>query len=729
MSVPNKYHHTVKMVKLPLDQKSQHVKKIVSKEDKYLKKFLKLIFDSSYLVQLQVMKNGEDDKYIPFKFGIYDNTNDFYKECKIQRKGKNHVIMSLQRIDQDFETPDQINQLLCYNRSKHRLVKNDDIESINFLYIDFDTEGAPKKPISDKKLRAICKVRDNVSELNKKRNFPEPVKGRSGNGAYLLYALPGLPNNAETKKILSGLLEDLAKKYDTKYCKIDLQVMNPGRSFRVPYTINPKGEPAEGKDHPMTSIDSIPSKLKKMSKKTWEKLENKYSGKSRDNDFSGGVAQRVFSGKILDLKSYLKKYEIKVVKVKRRKNSDLYCLEKCVYDPNHSGGDAGIGITGNGILYYHCFHASCKGKRWPEVRNLISGDDDLSEFFIESSGSNETNRQPVRYKIVRINDILNSTQKSTPIIENVVARGEKTLIVGPSGIGKSMLTLNLALFGADPSHRKKLFDNFLVPSPFKTLFIQSENNIIHTRNRIKLMMRIYQHYAEIDDSVAFLGVGDECRVSASLSDINFQNQLIEALYVEDTDIAIFDPMISFCQVDENNNSEMRRELDKLTKICDDADVSAVVVHHVGKGVGAGSVKGGRGASAIADWADNIIMLEPKKDKDNNDYLKVICQKSRNAKPFKDFCIKSTSGCHFIRFTPENNGKNGSGIDMVLKALAGLGGKVDKQDDLVQKVMELNGKSKSTAGRYIQEADDNGLIESFDNGRSKGYKLVDADNGD
>jgi hypothetical protein len=69
-----------------------------------------------------------------------------------------------------------------------------------------------------------------------------------------------------------------------------------------------------------------------------------------------------------------------VVQVKAHGGAVLYCLEECMFDSSHSGNEAAIGQTADGLLYYQCFHNSCKGRTWAEARQIISGNDNLWQF-------------------------------------------------------------------------------------------------------------------------------------------------------------------------------------------------------------------------------------------------------------------------------------------------------------------------------------------------------------
>jgi hypothetical protein len=90
------------------------------------------------------------------------------------------------------------------------------------------------------------------------------------------------------------------------------------------------------------------------------------------------------SSAVLDVPKYLSHYEIEFTE-KREPNRTIYRLKKCPFSDEHTTGD-GLGhssiIQGmDGKLTYHCFHSHCTGKKWADVRQAISGDNQISQFL------------------------------------------------------------------------------------------------------------------------------------------------------------------------------------------------------------------------------------------------------------------------------------------------------------------------------------------------------------
>jgi hypothetical protein len=198
----------------------------------------------------------------------------------------------------------------------------------------------------------------------------------------------------------------------------------------------------------------------------------------------------------------------------------------------------------------------------------------------------------------------------------------------------------------------------------------------------------------------------------------FQNQLQELIFSTGAGLLVLDPLISYHSKSENDNAEMRKALDALTRLCEDTNAAVLVIHHAGK---AGTSGGARGASAITDWASNIISLEPEKEGSEDECLKVQCQKSRNFERFPEFHLQLSSNLVFERV--EGVDVKSDRNEAVRSALSALGGKVEKQGDLVEKLIKV-GCSSSNAQRMIKTAAEDGLIMYLPGkGNTKGIALV------
>lgn len=80
-----------------------------------------------------------------------------------------------------------------------------------------------------------------------------------------------------------------------------------------------------------------------------------------------------------DVEAYLRQYGLEY-NVKKGRGKIFYRLSQCLFDPSHTKNEAAIVQDDNGLLTYQCFHNSCRGRKWSDARQLISGAESLAQF-------------------------------------------------------------------------------------------------------------------------------------------------------------------------------------------------------------------------------------------------------------------------------------------------------------------------------------------------------------
>ncbi|KUG30024.1 hypothetical protein ASZ90_000090 [hydrocarbon metagenome] len=288
-----------------------------------------------------------------------------------------------------------------------------------------------------------------------------------------------------------------------------------------------------------------------------------------------------------------------------------------------------------------------------------------------------------------------------PLVEGLLNERESLLVCGPSGLGKSVLTLNMALacgLGGDAG----LWGLFPVSRPLRTLFVQSENSAAGTQARLRKIITAMPELRPALDQIIF---PDPHRVTDELTDSTFQARLIDACRRCGADLLVLDPLISFHGQDENDNASMRRSLDCLSAICDAANVGTILVHHVGKNTSDNGVFAGRGASAIGDWAANILLMKPTEiDGERTNVIEMQHQKARNFETVKPFYLERRADLSMVRTeNPKVDRKAQENAQVVLSCLEGLGGKVGRKKDLYDAIMGHTGKPESNVRRMVQAA--------------------------
>jgi len=155
----------------------------------------------------------------------------------------------------------------------------------------------------------------------------------------------------------------------------------------------------------------------------------------------------------------------------------------------------------------------------------------------------------------------------------------------------------------------------------------------------------------------------------------------------------------------NNRIGMRTTLDHISEVSNQIGATPIVIHHANK-------EGGiRGASAIFDWARNIIKLEDATYRGDK-RIKLIHEKCNNAKMFEPFVLAIDEYLNFspVEITEALPKAQRERCLKVKEALELLGGNVESKTELVNQYKELTGlESESSIHRHIDQAVSNEFI--------------------
>ncbi len=303
-----------------------------------------------------------------------------------------------------------------------------------------------------------------------------------------------------------------------------------------------------------------------------------------------------------------------------------------------------------------------------------------------------------------------------PIAKGFLEEQEQTIIYAPGGTGKSLASLHLALFaGASPdlangTDLPLLWGQFPVPKPRTTLFLQSENSKRATHSRIHKMVTGTPEFGVALANIFCPNIHGDIRMAGYFSDEGFRSKIIDLIRtIEDketvkVDLMVVDPLISFHEADENDNSRMRSTLDWLAETANEAEVTPIVIHHANK------EEGIRGASSIVDWARCVVKLKPVSINGQH-CIRFEHEKTNNLARFEPFIMAVDEDLNFNpveegNYLSHNAEKRGG---LVLQALQDLSGCVETQNDLIAQYCALSAVKETTAHRHVSEAVENGVI--------------------
>jgi hypothetical protein len=193
-----------------------------------------------------------------------------------------------------------------------------------------------------------------------------------------------------------------------------------------------------------------------------------------------------------------------------------------------------------------------------------------------------------------------------------LCRGGGLLLVGPTGIGKSSLSLQLMVswalgreaFGIQPS------------KPLKSLLIQAENDdgdLAEMRDGVKLGLRLREE--EGQQACANIIV---CREDSLMSEEFFTKRVIPLLEQHRPDLLWIDPALAYLGGETNSQKDVGRFLrNQLNPVLHSFGCGCVVVHHTNKPP-SGQEKAnwqagdfaylGSGSAEWANWARAAVVM-------------------------------------------------------------------------------------------------------------------------
>jgi len=370
------------------------------------------------------------------------------------------------------------------------------------------------------------------------------------------------------------------------------------------------------------------------------------------------------------------------------------------------------------------------GATWLD-REIGKAKDHIATAFDNSKSSarpsDEEDFQARKYTYETFNalDVINAKFDFEFLIENFWPKGEPLLITGSGGVGKSIMTLQIAMDLIFPPATGFLNAFKVNEGAHKVLFVQSENTFIGMKKRFATIRSAYSiPDAVLREGIFFLGVNKDIRSVGDMMSGSFREVIKEKVAFHEADILIIDPLISFHNLDENSNDQMRKLLDQVSLLAEEVHVSPLLIHHHGKMATDSGAGGGRGASAIGDWSPNTWELKFNK---NTKQYSIHHNKARN------FMLQEplTLELDHLRFKKVGSKTQTTNVQYVLTALQNLGGTASSKKDLKAEILKVYSSMNSgetiiegTANNYVDQAIKSGDIKEspIPGSKSKQYTL-------
>lgn len=238
-----------------------------------------------------------------------------------------------------------------------------DIVRRRWLLIDCDPRRASGVSSSnaehDFALAKAREIRDGLSSLG----WPDPIMTDSGNGAQLMYRID-LP--ADDGELVRRVIGEIAKA-SSEQVAIDTSVHNPARIWRLPGTMNCKGDSIPERPHRMARILEEPQDIVPVSR---EQMQDIVSYQSEDTQTDGPDDEWKHTMPAFDLDSWIAQYCPELGSPQPWKGGRKWIFPVCPFNEAHTNKSAVLIQEPSGAVAFKCHHNGCSGNDWRALREL-----------------------------------------------------------------------------------------------------------------------------------------------------------------------------------------------------------------------------------------------------------------------------------------------------------------------------------------------------------------------
>jgi len=300
-----------------------------------------------------------------------------------------------------------------------------------------------------------------------------------------------MENTTENTVLVKNFLQAVDMMFSSGCVEIDTSVFNASRITKLYGTKTQKGANTEERPHRKSQLLYVPDSVLPVSTQLLKRVADLLPK-------SPPMRSRNYGDKF-DIEGLIAKHGIGISKKAESNGGVKYILDECVFDPNHKAPDAAIFVLKNGAIGYHCFHNSCTGRRWQDVRLKFEPDayDPKIQPARTTSPMPDVVRQQLRQstpkgeKFLRLKDIqrLDRTQiVSVPsgihaLDKKLIGfnKGEWSVWSGGNGSGKSSILSQLSLEAVNKGFKGAMFSGELTSHRMKYWLHLQAGGPIHNR--------------------------------------------------------------------------------------------------------------------------------------------------------------------------------------------------------------------------------------------------------
>jgi hypothetical protein len=212
------------------------------------------------------------------------------------------------------------------------------------------------------------------------------------------------------------------------------------------------------------------------------------------------------------------------------------------------------------------------------------------------------------------------------LVEGIIPRAGNGIVGGHPKASKSFAAMDLAIAAGCGVP----WLGMRIPKGVKTALVSREDDPGLTRRRLKKLIAGRPEYARLSDRMLVNTRHHQADFKVT-NDLHM-GRLIEQLGNFGAELVILDVFRSLHNGDENDNTEVAKVLEKVSRIQTELKCATGLVHHIAKVEQGNIFRGLRGASAIHGWMEwgiGISVVNPDED-DRANYVRKAEFESKEA---------------------------------------------------------------------------------------------------
>ena len=537
----------------------------------------------------------------------------------------------------------------CYSRRQkdHMIIpenttNDENILAYNWLFIDLDPVRLSDISSSDAELEEAKRIGRKVYSYLQQIGFEEPITGMSGNGIHLLYRIY-LRNTEENKELIQRCLNALSLMFSTETVKVDTANFNPARICKLYGTLAQKGSGTKERPHRMAYMISAPETIKQTMRVYLEKLADNLPKQEKPQAYNRYQPMQ------FDIRAWMQRYNLRYKEVQSG-DYTKFVLDECPFDSTHKAPDSMITIGSSGAIGFKCFHNSCQGKTWKDVRVMFEPDayvgDEANDARIEAGWNQHKlhNRQKeINYAdenadhgpvFQTARQILESPEETEDFIRSGIEgidnrlrglkKGFVSLLSGLRGGSKSTLLTEIALTAVEDGNNVIAYSGELTSKNFMRWMNLQAAGKTHSIQSKK--WKNYYYVSDEDQSAIADWLGQHFLLYNNDYGNNYK-KLHDRLWAEieeqKTDLIILDNLMSLNirDLDPDKYGAQTEFITSLQRLAKRTMTHIIFVAHPRKAQGFLRLDDVSGTGDLSNLADNAFIVH----RNNKDFQRLTAQ--------------------------------------------------------------------------------------------------------